>query len=68
MEVLAVSVSRLVALQRLWSCPQGLLSLGALAGKRMLFKYVSYKERKYILGKETSGREERDELWGVAQA
>ncbi|XP_051036207.1 sex hormone-binding globulin isoform X1 [Phodopus roborovskii] len=31
-EVLAVSISRLATLQRLWSHPQGLLSLGALAG------------------------------------
>ncbi|XP_040604884.1 sex hormone-binding globulin [Mesocricetus auratus] len=32
MEVLAVSVSRLAALRSLWSHPQGVLSLGALAG------------------------------------
>lgn len=38
MEVLAVSLWRLASLQRLWSHPQSHLSLGALPGKRILFK------------------------------
>lgn len=49
MEVLAVSLSGLDSLRRLWSHPQGHLSLGALPGKRMLFKYISSRASKHIL-------------------